>query len=137
VGPPGSSDLAPDPVKRTPTPPPPPAAVTPPSSPAKPPRSRATLEQNPGLRLAIGDVTRVGLAEQVIEVRLGLLVLELAPDGLDVPSASYNLQRLYLAYSAATDDQDTVALELQRDGKVVGWFTRGGLRHASSDGGQP
>ena len=95
------------------------------------------LEQDPGLRLAIGDVTRVGLAENVVEARLGLLVLQLAPDGLGVPSASNNLQRLYLAYSAATDQQDDVVLELRGNGKVVGWFTREGLRHASADGGRP
>jgi hypothetical protein len=78
----------------------------------------------------------VGLAEQVAEVRLGLLVLQLAPDGLSVPSAQYNLQRLYLAYSAATDQQDPVEVELRRNGEVVGWFTSGGLRYASPDGGR-
>ena len=92
------------------------------------------LEQDPGLRLALGDVRRVGLAEHVVETRPGLLVLQLTPGGLGVPSASYNLQRLYLAYSAAAE-QDTVALELRRDGKVVGSFTKDGLRQAGSDGG--
>jgi hypothetical protein len=47
-----------------------------------------------------------------------------------VPSAFYNLQRLYLAYSAATREQDTVALELRRNGEIFGWFTRYGLRSA-------
>jgi hypothetical protein len=60
---------------------------------------------------------------------------------LSVPSAQYNLQRLYLAYSAATeqaatDPQDTVVLELRRNGAVVGWFTSGGLRYVSPDGGR-
>ncbi len=141
VGQPSSSDLPPATVERAPPPPQPPrptAAVAPTSPPARPPRPLTVLEQDPGLRLAIGDVTRVGLAEKVVEARLGLLVLQLAPDGLGVPSASYNLQRLYLAYSAATDQQeDPVALELRRNGKVVGWFTREGLRRASSDGGRP
>lgn len=95
------------------------------------------LDQDPPLRLAIGDVTRVGLAERVVETRLGLLVVDLAPNGMGVPSASYNLQRLYLAYSAATEQQDTVAIELRREGKVYGWFTRAGLRYASGDGTQP
>ena len=138
-GQPRSSDLSPGTVERTPPPPQPPrpTPAVAPNPPAKPPRSLSELQQSPGLRLAIGDVTRVGLAEQVVEARLGLLVLQLAPDGLSVPSAQYNLQRLYLAYSAATDQLDDVSLELRRNGKVVGWFTRQGLRHASSDGGRP
>jgi hypothetical protein len=91
------------------------------------------LDRDQGLRLALGDVTRVGLAENVVEAQLGLLVVYLAPDGMQVPSASYNLQRLYLAYSAATKQQDTVALELRRNGELYGWFTREGLRYASPD----
>jgi serine/threonine protein kinase len=138
-GQPRSSDRSPGTVERTPPPPQPPTptpAVAPNPSPTHPPRSLRELEQSPGLRLAIGDVTRVGLAEQVVEARLGLLVLRLAPDGLSVPSAQYNLQRLYLAYSASTDQQDPVELELRRNGKVVGWFTSEGFRYASPDGGR-
>ena len=56
---------------------------------------------------------------------------------MDVPSASYNLQRLYLAYSAATKQPDTVALELRRNGTLYGWFTREGLRYASPGGDRP
>jgi serine/threonine-protein kinase len=106
--------------------------LTPRPPPPRPPRTRAVLDQDPGLRLAIGDVTRVGLAENVVETQLGLLVVDLAPDGMSVPSASYNLQRLYLAYSAATD-LDTVAVELRRQGRVYAWFTRVGLRYASEE----
>jgi hypothetical protein len=95
------------------------------------------LEQNPALRLAIGDVTRVGLAENVVEAQPGLLIVQLAPEGMGVPSASYNLQRLYLAYSAATKQPDTVALELRRNGTLYGWFTREGLRYAGPDGDRP
>ena len=138
-GQPRISDLSPETVRRAPPPPPPPRptpAVVPNRPSARPPRPLAELQEAPGLRLAIGDVTRVGLAEHVVEARLGLLVIELAPDGLGVPSATYNLQRLYLAYSAATDQQDPVEVELRRNGEVVGWFTREGLRYADSDGGQ-
>jgi hypothetical protein len=95
------------------------------------PRPIAVLQQDPGLRQAIGDVTRIGLARTIVEGRPGLLIVELARDGMDVPSASYNLQRLYLAYSAATRQQDTVALELRRNGIPYGWFTREGLREAT------
>jgi hypothetical protein len=70
------------------------------------------------------------MAEDIVEASPGLLIVQLARDGLGVPSALYNLQRLYLAYSAATREQDTVALELRRKGVILGWFTRYGLRSA-------
>ena len=130
VGQPGSSGGSPNAAERTP---PPPARSTPaPQRPAPPtpPRPRPVLEQDPGLRQALGDVTRIGLAENIVELRPGLLIVELTPDGMGVPSASYNLQRLYLAYSAATRQQDTVAIELRRSGTAYGWFTRAGLLRA-------
>ena len=94
------------------------------------------LEQDPGLRQALGDVTRIGLAENIVELRPGLLIVELTADGMGVPSASYNLQRLYLAYSAATRQQDTVAIELRRNGTAYGWFTRAGLLRAKPSTGK-
>jgi serine/threonine protein kinase len=100
------------------------------------PRSLAVLEENQGLRQSIGDAQRIGLAEDIVEASRGLLVVHLAADGLGVPSAHYNLQRLYLAYSAATREQDTVALELRRNGEVFGWFTREGLRTAKPGAAQ-
>jgi hypothetical protein len=84
----------------------------------------------------MGDVIRIGLAENIVEVRPGLLIVELTPDGMGVPSASYNLQRLYLAYSAATRQQDTVALALRRNGRPYGWFTRAGLLDAKPSTGK-
>jgi eukaryotic-like serine/threonine-protein kinase len=95
-----------------------------------PPRSRIVLEAHQALRQSMGDAVRIGLAESIAEASPGLLIMHLAPDGMGVPSALYNLQRLYLAYSAATREQDTVALELRRDGKIFGWFTSQGLRSA-------
>ena len=107
------------------------------SSPKRRARPLGELLGNTALRLAIGDVTRLGLAENVVEAQPGLLIVDLAPDGMDVPSSTYNLQRLYLAYSAATIQPDTVALELRRDGRVYGWFTRDGLLYAGPDVGRP
>jgi hypothetical protein len=97
------------------------------------PRSRDELEQDQGLRHAIGDVLRLGLAENVSERRPGLLVVFLNPDGMNAPSAIYNLQRLYLAYSAATRQQADVAIELRHEGDLYGRFTREGLKYPSSD----
>lgn len=108
-----------------------PNAAEPRRAPPPPPRSRRELDEYTGLRLAIGDVTRVGLAEDVVERRVGLLVVQLTPEGMSVPSATYNLQRLFLAYSAASDHADSVSVELRRNGEVFGWFTRWGLRYAT------
>jgi hypothetical protein len=142
VAPSSSSDASRDSAPRTP--PPPPRATAPPTprpAPASPPRprgrSRSELDQSPPLRLAMGDVERVGLAESVDESQPGVLIVHLAPEGMDVPSAEYNLQRLYLAYSAATRQPDTVAIELRLKGKLYGWITRAGLRYASPDGARP
>lgn len=110
----------------------PPRRAEPPAR-ADPARPLAVLEQYQGLQHAIGDVTRIGLAEHVAEVRPGLLAVHLAAGGMGVPSAHYNLQRLYLAYSAASRDQDSVVLELRRKNEVYGWFTRDGLRYTSAD----
>jgi serine/threonine protein kinase len=133
VGQPTSTDVRADTGERMP--PPSTRAISTPvlQRPAPPalPRPRAVLEQDPALRQAIGDVTRIGLAQEIVERRQGLLVVELTPDGMGVPSASYNLQRLYLAYSAATRQQDTIALELRRNGALYGRFTREGLLDTS------
>jgi hypothetical protein len=77
-------------------------------------------------------VLRIGLAEDIRETRPGLLAVFLAPAGMSVPSATYNLQRLYLAYSAATREPyvrepDEVVLELRLDRDVYARFTRAGL----------
>jgi hypothetical protein len=52
---------------------------------------------------------------------------------MDAPNVLYHLQRLYLAYSAATEHRSGVALELRHGRKLYGWFTRDGLRQAGSD----
>ncbi|HEX2220483.1 MAG TPA: protein kinase [Gemmatimonadales bacterium] len=123
----------PEPTVRTPPPaiPKPPAAGPRATSPDA--RARHELEQHQGLALAIGDALRIGLAEDIAEIRPGLLAVSLAPGGLSVPSGTYNLQRLYLSYSAATRQQDDVVLELWDDGTVYGRFTREGLVAAPTE----
>ena len=142
----GSADEALGYVAETPAPPEPaeveqrravPARTRPrpvaPDFPAVDRRSLTVLEQDQGMRYAIGDVRRIGLAESIVEVRRGFLVLFLSPGGMSVPSAIYNLQRLYLAYLAATPQQDSVAIELREEGELYGWFTRAGLRYAEAE----
>ncbi|HEY4649274.1 MAG TPA: serine/threonine-protein kinase [Gemmatimonadales bacterium] len=139
-----SSEMLPD-ITEPPPPPPPRASTSTPVAPRPAPvsapkrraRSRGELLRSQALRFAIGDVTRVGLAKNVVEAQPGLLIVDLATHGMDVPSSTYNLQRLYLAYSAATIQPDTVALELRQDGRVYGWLTRDGLRYPGPDGGRP
>jgi hypothetical protein len=50
-----------------------------------------------------------------------------------VSSVLYNLQRLYLAYSAATDFHDEVQLELMQGDELYGRFTRKGLTRVNSE----
>ena len=52
---------------------------------------------------------------------------------MNVPSVRYDLRRLYLAYKAATQYRDEVALELRHGGDVYGWFTSDGLTQASAE----
>jgi eukaryotic-like serine/threonine-protein kinase len=109
------------------------ARATPPTRPTADPRPRAELERNQALRLSIGDVLRLELAQDVAEIRPGVLLVALTPAAMDASTIMYHLQRLYLAYSAATEHRSEVALELRRGRELYGWFTRDGLREASSD----
>ena len=91
------------------------------------PRSRAELELDQSLRESIRDVVRLGIVEDVVEVRPGSLRVSLSPNAMQEPSAEYNLQRLYLAYSAASRYLYGVELDLWRGGERYGRFTREGL----------
>ena len=69
-----------------------------------------------------------------MEVRPGSLRVSLAPNAMQVASAEYNLQRLYLAYSAASRYLYGVELDLWRGGERYGRFTREGLEgHLEAD----
>jgi serine/threonine protein kinase len=104
--------------------------ATPPIRTFEDPRPRDELARDQGLRQSIGDVMRLGVAADVAEIRAGSLLVSLTPDAMHVPSVMYNLQRLYLAYSAATEYRDEVALELRHGRDLYGWFTRDGLTQA-------
>lgn len=91
------------------------------------PRPRAELELDQGLRQSIGDVMRLGIAKDIAEIRPGSLRVSLTLAAMHVSSVLYNLQRLYLAYSAATQYHDDVELELRQGDALYGRFTRDGL----------
>lgn len=76
---------------------------------------------------------RLGIAEDVAEIRPGFLLVSVTPAAMHVPSVMYNLQRLYLAYSAATNYRDEVALELRHGRDLYGLFTRDGLTQVRSE----
>ena len=109
------------------------ARATPPIRTLEDPRPRDELLRDQGLRQSIEDVMRLGVAEDVAEVRAGSLLVSLTPAAMHVPSVMYNLQRLYLAYSAATGYRDEVALELRHGRDLYAWFTRDGLTQARSE----
>ncbi|MBA3317252.1 MAG: protein kinase [Gemmatimonadales bacterium] len=97
------------------------------------PRPRADLERNLDLRQSIKDVMRLGIAEDVAEIRPGVLLVSVTPARMHGPSVMYNLQRLYIAYSAATNYRDEVALELRHGRDLYGLFTRDGLTQVRSE----
>jgi hypothetical protein len=61
-----------------------------------------------------------------------VLLVALTPDAMGAPTVKFHLQRMYLAYSAATAQRSGVAIELRHGRKLYGWFTRDGLRLAGS-----
>ncbi len=132
VGEPALSSVRPPPPDSTPAPASRQARTIPPIRTFEDPRPRDELLRNLGLRQSIEDVMRLGVAADVAEVRPGSLLVFLTPAAMHVPSAMYNLQRLYLAYSAATEYRDEVALELRHGRNLYGWFTRDGLKEAFS-----
>jgi serine/threonine protein kinase len=133
VGEPASSSVPNVPPDTTDAPETRQAGATLPTRATADPRPRAELELDQALRLSIGDLLRVGLAQNVAEIRPGVLLVALTPAAMDAPNVLYHLQRLYLAYSAATEHRSGVALELRHGRGLYGWFTRDGLREASSD----
>lgn len=130
-----------------------PEAAMPPAKPAGPPapaesrdgaappagkvRTLAELQMDQGMRVAMSDVTRLGIAGAFEEVEPGLLVVALAPEAFSLSSAEYNLKRLYLAFDRATQWPTTVSLELWQRGRAIGRYTRAGLLLETPPAGAP
>ena len=91
------------------------------------PRSRDELTHHQALREAIGDVTRLGIVEDVVELQPGSLRVSLTTSALEMPSMRYNLERLYTAYRGATPHDPDASVELRRGDQLYGRFTRDGL----------
>jgi len=91
------------------------------------PTSPAALA-TPQLQEAVHDLRRLRMVTVIKEVGHGRLALTLGAEaqGPNTPLA-YHLEHLYKAYRAAYDLGDAAALELWRDGRVVGLYTDQGL----------
>ena len=89
----------------------------------------STLNEIPALRLALGDVIRLGIATSYTERAFGRLALTLGEGYRTSSSVDYNLARLYNAYYKSLGyPKDAPVLELWEDGRKIGEFTREGLR---------
>jgi hypothetical protein len=101
-----------------------------PGSAAEPPTpADESLTRTVAMRLALGDVMRLGIVADYQEVRPGLLVLVLGSGYRTSTSREYNLRQLYAAYTKVLGhpDDDPV-MELWQKGRKVGKYTRKGLQ---------
>jgi hypothetical protein len=85
------------------------------------------LGMDRAMRQALSDVTRLGIATAYREVRPGVLALTLGEGYSSATSTEYNLIRLQHAYGGFLNYQVPAILELWRDGRKIGEFTRDGL----------
>jgi hypothetical protein len=110
-----------------------PAATTHASAPdSSPPRSKSPpgvgLAHDQQVRQAIGDLRRLGIAQSVQEMALGLLRVEMLRDPSAAPSAEYQLASLYGAYRRSLLPRpDDVIIELYSGGAKFGEYTKDGL----------
>ncbi|MBA3260620.1 MAG: hypothetical protein H0T68_14280 [Gemmatimonadales bacterium] len=90
-------------------------------------RSNDELVRSPSFRRAITDLQRLGVVTGYQEFRRDTLTLDLGNGLSTSASTEYNLGRLHLAYRGTTDYSSRSVLELRRDGRYIGMFTKDGL----------
>ncbi len=90
-------------------------------------RSNDQLLAHVNFRSAIDDVMRLAIITGFRELRPDTLTLDLGTGAFTSASTEYNLGRLYLAYRETTDYSGEGALELQHEGRRVGWYVPGRL----------
>jgi serine/threonine-protein kinase len=106
-----------------------------PMAPAEPSAPLASsLTDTPAMRLALGDVTRLDIVTAYEEVSPGRLVLVVG-DGYNTSSSlAYNLRQLYAAYVELLKyPRRSPVMELWRDGRKIGEYTRSGLHPESTE----
>jgi hypothetical protein len=90
-------------------------------------RTNDQLMESVTFRSAVDDVLRLEIITGVRELRPDTLTVDLGDGAFTSASTEYNLGRLYLAYRGTTDYSAEGALELQHDGRRVGWYVPGKL----------
>jgi hypothetical protein len=89
----------------------------------------ASLTGTPAMRLALGDVIRLGIAVHYREVRPGRLVLTVGDGYRTSTSLEYNLRQLYAAYAELLSyPRPGPVIELWGQGRQIAEYTRNGLR---------
>ena len=86
------------------------------------------LQRHTAMRIALGDVTRLGIVSEYQEVGPGVLVLALGDGYLRSASVEYNLLRLHRAYSGFLDYALPAVMELWLNGQQIGMVTDDGMR---------
>ena len=86
------------------------------------------LQRHTAMRIALGDVTRLGIVSEYQEAGPGVLVLALGDGYLRSASVEYNLLRLHRAYSEFLDYAVAAVIELWLNGRQIGAVTDDGMR---------
>jgi serine/threonine-protein kinase len=88
-----------------------------------------SLTGTPAMRLALGDVMRLGIAVHYREVQPGRLVLTVGDGYRTSTSLEYNLRQLYAAYAELLSyPRPGPVIELWGQGRKIAEYTRNGLR---------
>jgi hypothetical protein len=91
------------------------------------PRSNGDLLRNPDFHQAMDDVRRLRLVASFQEMRRGLLRVSTGAQFETGTSVAYNFTRLHAAYSRSIDYYGEAIIEIWRNGRKVGEYTREGL----------
>ncbi len=90
-------------------------------------RKRNELLRYEEFRIAITDAQRLGIIGTFDEMRIDTLTVELDLRAATSPSTAYNLGRVYRGYSSTTAYSSRSSMELRRNGRTVGEYSRAGL----------
>lgn len=90
-------------------------------------RKRSELMRYEEFRIAITDAQRLGIIGTFDEMRIDTLTVELDLRAATSPSTAYNLGRVYRGYSSTTGYSTRSSMELRRNGRTVGEYSRAGL----------
>lgn len=90
-------------------------------------RKRGELMRHEEFRIAIADAQRLGIVGTFDEMRIDTLTVELDQRAATSPSTAYNLGRVYRGYISTTGYSTRSSMEIRRNGRTVGEYSRAGL----------